>query len=60
MLKKAPEAKPARAFLARRGVSDESAELFGLGFSMPAWDALLSPACRAGMNEKVLAAAGLL
>jgi DNA primase len=59
LLQKAPEAEPARAFLARRGVSDEAAERFGLGFSMDSWDYLLQRARRAGFDEKLLAAAGL-
>jgi len=60
LLQKAPEAEAARAFLARRGVSDEAAELFRLGFSMESWDYLLSRGRRAGFDEKVLSAAGLI
>ena len=59
LLKRAPEAEPARQFLARRGVSDETAELFGLGYSLPAWDGLLGRGRRADVPEKLLAAAGL-
>lgn len=59
LLLKAPEAATARAFLARRGVSDESSELFGLGYSMDAWGHLLGRARSAGIGEKLLEAAGL-
>ncbi len=59
LIKTAPEAEPARRFLARRGVSDETCEQFGLGFSMDSWDALIQRARRAGIGDRVLAAAGL-
>jgi len=58
-LQRAPEAEAARGFLVRRGVNDETAELFGLGFSMDAWDQLLNRARKAGVPDKVLASAGL-
>lgn len=60
LLQRAPEAEAAREFLVRRGVNDETAELFGLGFSMESWDHLLGRARKAGIPEKVLAAAGLV
>ncbi|HXG62498.1 MAG TPA: DNA primase [Planctomycetota bacterium] len=59
LLKTAPEAGEARAFLERRGVKEETAELFRLGFSMPAWEDLLGRARRAGFSEELLVAAGL-
>lgn len=59
LLRKAPEAEPARQFLARRGVSDETAETWKLGYAMDSWDHLLARARRAGFDEKLLAAAGL-
>jgi len=59
LLKQSPQAEPARQFLARRGVSDETAELFGLGYSMDSWDYLLDRGRRNGMSPELLAAAGL-
>jgi DNA primase len=59
LLLKAPEAETARKFLARRGVSDETNELFKLGFSMDSWDHLLQRARKAGFDDKTIAAAGL-
>ncbi len=55
----APEAEPARAFLKRRGVKEETSELFGLGFSLKSWDDLLNRGRRAGFDAASLAAAGL-
>jgi DNA primase len=60
LLKSAPEAEPARQFLARRGVSDETAERWGLGFSLDSWDHLLHRARRSGISDRVLLAAGLV
>ncbi len=59
LLRRAPEAEAARAFLARRGVNDETAEIFGLGYSQDSWDHLLGRARKAGIPDAVLAAAGL-
>lgn len=59
LLKEAPEAQAAREFLARRGVKEETAELFRLGYSMAAWEDLVGRARRAGFSEALLAAAGL-
>ena len=60
LLLKAPEADEARQFIARRGVNDETSELFGLGYSMDSWDHLIQRGRRAGFGEKLLAAAGLI
>lgn len=59
ILKTAPEAQIARDFLQRRGVTEETQELFGLGHSMDSWDYLLNRARTAGVSAKTLAAAGL-
>ena len=58
-LLQSPEAEIARSFLARRGVSDETSDLFKLGYSMDSWDALLQRGRKAGFDDKTLAAAGL-
>ena len=60
LLKTASEAETARQFLSRRGVSEETAETFGLGFSMESWDHLLQRARRNGMSERTLLASGLV
>jgi DNA primase len=59
LLLKAPEAETARQFLARRGVNDETSDLFKLGFSMDSWDYLLQRGRKAGFSDKLLASAGL-
>jgi DNA primase len=60
VLKTAPEGQIARDFLKRRGVTDETAELFGLGHSVDAWDYLLQRARTAGISPRTLQAAGLV
>jgi DNA primase len=60
VLLKAPEAEAARVFFAGRGVNDETSELFKLGYSMDSWDALLQRGRKAGFDDKILAAAGLI
>ncbi|HEX7900670.1 MAG TPA: DNA primase [Planctomycetota bacterium] len=59
-LKNAPEAQIARDFFQRRGVTEETAELFGLGHSLESWDHLLQRARTAGISAKTLHAAGLV
>ncbi len=59
LLKSAPEAEVARQFLARRGVTEETAETFGLGFAMESWDHLLQRARRNGTDDRVMIASGL-
>jgi DNA primase len=59
LLKSAPEAEVARKFLSRRGVGEEAAETFGLGYSMDSWDHLVGRARRNGISEKALVGAGL-
>ena len=60
LLKTAPEAQVARDFFQRRGVTEETSELFGLGFSMESWDHLLQRARTAGIPARTLQAAGLV
>ncbi len=60
LLLKAPEAEVARVFFAGRGVNDETSDLFKLGYSMDSWDALLQRGRKAGFDDKILAAAGLV
>ncbi len=55
----APAGQPVREYLAGRGISDEMAERFQLGFAPDSYDFLLTEASRAGLAERVLLAAGL-
>jgi len=54
------EAAAARVYLGSRGYSEETIQRFGLGYSMPQWDALLRRMKQEGYPEKVLEAAGLV
>ncbi|HEU4338677.1 MAG TPA: DNA primase [Planctomycetota bacterium] len=58
-LKTAAEASPAREFLRKRGVSEETEDAWGLGWAPEGWDGLLRKARREGVDEKLLVAAGL-
>lgn len=55
----AAEGETAREFLRKRGVSEETAETWKLGWAPDAWDTLLRKARREGIAESHLAAAGL-
>ncbi len=50
----------ARAYLARRGVSDEIVRRFGLGYAPPAWDGLLRALAAKGYDAALLDRAGLI
>ncbi len=58
-LKTGAEAAPARDFLRKRGVSEETEGAWGLGWAPEGWDTLLRKARREGMDEKLLVSAGL-
>jgi DNA primase len=58
-LKTAAEAAPAREFLRKRGVSEETEEAWGLGWAPEGWDGLLRKARREAVEESLLVAAGL-
>ncbi len=55
----APEAAGAREYVRTRGISDASAEAFGLGFAPPAWDGLIQEAARRGTSLETLVESGL-
>lgn len=57
-LKRSPEAEPARAVLAKRGVSPEMAEAFGLGYA-PRAGGLAASLAKLGFPEEVVLRAGL-
>ena len=59
LLQRDSAAETARSFLARRGVSDETAELFGIGYAMDSWDHLIQRAKKSDLDERTLIAAGL-
>ena len=58
-LLQAPEAEPARRYLAERGISGESIERFRLGFTPDEWDWLLVRARQSGPSPAVLERVGL-
>lgn len=56
----APEARPAREYLAERGIDRESVDRFRLGFSPDSWQWLLDRARTTPFSPEVLEAAGLV
>lgn len=56
----AMEAQPARAYLAERGISDESIQRFHLGFAPDRWQWLLDRAKTTPYTPEVLEAVGLI
>ena len=59
-LLEAPEAEPARKYLAQRGITAESIEQFHLGFSPNQRDWLLGPAKHSASRTKILETVGIL
>jgi DNA primase len=58
-LREAAEARPAREYLASRGLSEEVIAEFRVGYSPSAWDRMLVGARQGGFTEEELVAAGL-
>jgi DNA primase len=58
-LREAEEARPARDYLASRGLSPEVLAQFRVGYSPSAWDRMLLGARQGGFTEEELVAAGL-
>ena len=50
----------ARAYVRQRGLTDETAERFGLGWAPPEWDTMASAAQREGKDISVLSEVGLV
>jgi len=59
VLWESPEAAPARAYLAERGLDEDVLREFRVGFSPRAWDRVIGASRRAGYSEAELLAAGL-
>ena len=59
-LRGAPDAKPARDYLASRGLTQQTIDTFRLGYAPPAWDWLLRQASAAGISTAHLSKAGLV
>src|SRR5262245_9625143 len=55
-----PGAEKARRYLAGRGVEDDVARRFGLGYAPEGWDNLLGFMRRHGIGEEMLSQAGLI
>lgn len=60
LLRSAPQAAHARAYLQRRGFKDETMEVFQLGYSLRSWDALRTHLLGQGFTLEDLVKAGLL
>ena len=60
LLRHAPEAEAARAYVTRRGLSDETVERFLLGYSLPGWERTRAYLTERGYTVEELAKAGLL
>lgn len=54
-----PETIAARAYLAQRGIDDDSRQRFQIGYSPDQWSWLIDTARQAGHNPEVLRSAGL-
>ncbi len=55
-----PAGKPARNYLAQRGVQEKAIERFQIGFARESWDGLLNFLRKKGIREEVAAKAGLV
>jgi len=60
LLRHAPEATAARAYVARRSLGDETIKRFLLGYSLPGWDGARAYLTERGYTVEELVKAGLL
>ncbi len=60
LLRSAPQAEAARAYLAKRGFTTRTIEDFRLGYSLRSWDALRSHLLAQGFTVEEMVKAGLL
>ena len=59
VLLRAPQAGAARAYLAERGLTEETLERFAIGYALTTWDALTRRLSGRGFSNEELIAAGL-
>jgi DNA primase len=57
---KSPDAKAAREYLAKRGITPDICHTFGIGFALDRWDGLLNHAIAQRLKEEILFKAGLV
>lgn len=55
-----PQGKDAKEYLAKRGVKNDTAAKFKLGFSADSWDGLLTCLKRKGLSEAIIEKSGLI
>jgi len=60
LLRTAPQAQAARAYLERRGFTQQTIDEFKLGYSLPAWEALRSHLLTRGFTVAEMLKAGML
>jgi len=60
LLHHAPQAQAARAYVARRGLTDETVDRFLVGYSLPGWDGARAYLTERGYTVAELVKAGLL
>lgn len=60
LLLSSPEAAQAKEYLIRRGIGDDVAEQFQLGYALDSWNGLLNAAKKINFSERLLLAAGLI
>ncbi len=60
MLRDAPQAEKARSYVAKRGVTPETQQAFGLGYALADWDALARTLAKRGIAPIDLEKAGLV
>ncbi|NLA11590.1 MAG: DNA primase [Firmicutes bacterium] len=55
-----PAGRKAKAYLAKRGINEDSIEFFGLGYAPPGWQNLGDHAQKKGISSELLLKAGLV
>lgn len=60
LLFSSPEAEKARTYLEKRGIPEESAREFGLGFAPDSWNFLVNSLPRKGVSQDLAQEAGLI
>ena len=59
VLRQANQAEPARRYLAERGFTEETLDMFGVGYAPDSWDALVKRLAARGFSSEEMVAAGL-